>query len=120
MLSFYHGIFLGFAGGCPLYPSAIQMLGRSEFALRRGFAYGKPLMRRTRAAGQKAGLVVLFLCVWFMPRAQNIDINRPFQKERHDRRSCLFLGPSASKGGPHGEGKAQGRQSRPYTLSVIC
>ena len=96
------------------------MLGRSEFALRRGFAYGKPLMRRTRAAGQKAGLVVLFLCVWFMPRAQNIDINRPFQKERHDLRSCLSFLPSASKGGPRWKGKTQDRQNCPYTLPVIC
>ena len=40
-----------FAGG----PKWIQMLGRSEFALRQGFACGKTLVRRKGAAGQKAG-----------------------------------------------------------------
>jgi len=33
----------------------IEMLGRSEFALRQGFACGKTLVRRKGAAGQKAG-----------------------------------------------------------------
>ena len=41
----------------PLCPSVIQMLGGSEFRLRRGFACGKTLARRKSAAGQKAGLV---------------------------------------------------------------
>ena len=35
------------------------MLGAAEPPLRRGFAWGKTLVRRTRAAGQKTGLVVL-------------------------------------------------------------
>ena len=38
------------------HPPVIEMLGRSEFALRRGFACGKTLVRRKCAAGQKAGL----------------------------------------------------------------
>ena len=38
-----------------LHPTVIEMLGRSEFALRRGFASGKTLVRRKGAAGQKAG-----------------------------------------------------------------
>jgi len=42
-----------------LHPSVIQMPGRSEFRLRRGFACGKALVRRKGAAGQKAGWVVL-------------------------------------------------------------
>ena len=42
-----------------LHPPVIEMLGRSEFALRRGFAWGKTLVRRKCAAGQKAGLPVL-------------------------------------------------------------
>ena len=42
-----------------LHPSAIQILGGSEFRLRRGFACGKTLVRRKGAAGQKAGWVVL-------------------------------------------------------------
>ena len=42
----------------PLRPSVIQMLGMAEPSLRRGFACGKTLARRTRAAGQKAGWVV--------------------------------------------------------------
>ena len=33
------------------------MLGRSESALRQGFACGKTLARRKGAAGQKAGFV---------------------------------------------------------------
>ena len=43
----------------PLHPSVIQMLGGSEFRLRRGFACGKTLVRRISAAGQKADCVVL-------------------------------------------------------------
>ena len=43
----------------PGAPRAIKLLGRSEFALRRGFAWGKTLVRRKCAAGQKAGLPVL-------------------------------------------------------------
>ena len=44
-----------------LLPTVIEMLGRSEFALRRGFVCGKTLVRRKCAAGQKAGLTVLLL-----------------------------------------------------------
>ena len=40
-------------------PSVIQMLGGSEFRLRRGFIYGKAPVRRKCAAGQKAGGVGL-------------------------------------------------------------
>ena len=43
----------------PLRPSVIQMLGGSEFRLRRGFIYGKAPVRRKCAAGQKAGGVGL-------------------------------------------------------------
>ena len=39
----------------PLHPPVIQMLGGSEFRLRRGFACGKTLVRRIGPAGQKAG-----------------------------------------------------------------
>ena len=42
-----------------LHPPVFQMLGGSEFRLRRGFACGKTLVRRIGAAGQKAGWVVL-------------------------------------------------------------
>ena len=42
-----------------LRPSVIQMLGGSEFRLRRGFACGKAPVRRKCAAGQKAGGVGL-------------------------------------------------------------
>ena len=35
------------------------MLGRSEFALRQGFACGKTLVRRKGAASQKAGWMFL-------------------------------------------------------------
>ena len=43
-----------------LHPPVIEMFGRSEFALRRGFTCGKPLVRRKCAAGQKAGRVPLW------------------------------------------------------------
>ena len=36
-----------------LHPSVIQMLGGNEFRLRQGFAFGKTLVRRKRAAAQK-------------------------------------------------------------------
>ena len=42
-----------------LHPAVIQMLGGSEFRLRRGFTCGKTLVRRISAAGQKAGWVIL-------------------------------------------------------------
>src|SRR5699024_2665849 len=41
-----------------LHPAVIQMLGGSEFRLRRGFACGKTLVRRIGAAGQKTGWVI--------------------------------------------------------------
>ena len=40
-------------------PFGIEMLGIAKPSLRRGFACGKTLVRRTRAAGQKAGWVIL-------------------------------------------------------------
>ena len=40
----------------PLHPSVIQMPGGNEFRLRRGFACGKTLVRRTRANRRKAGM----------------------------------------------------------------
>ena len=43
------------AAGGGLHPLGFQMLGGSEFRLRRGFAWGKTLARRKGAAGQKAG-----------------------------------------------------------------
>ena len=42
-----------------LHPSVIQMLGGSEFRLRRGFACGKTLVRRKSAAGRMAGRAIL-------------------------------------------------------------
>ena len=49
----------GFRSRWSLHPSVIEMLGRSEFALRQGFACGKTLVRRKGAAGQKAGWMLL-------------------------------------------------------------
>ena len=49
----------GFRSRWPLHPSVIEMLGRSEFALRQGFACGKTLVWRKGAAGQKAGWMLL-------------------------------------------------------------
>ena len=49
----------GFRSRWSLHPSVIEMLGRSEFALRQGFASGKTLVRRKGAAGQKDGWVLL-------------------------------------------------------------
>ena len=45
--------FVGYAARRAAPPFGISMLGGSEFRLRRGFAYGKTLVRRTRAAAQK-------------------------------------------------------------------
>ena len=49
----------GFRSRWSLHPSVIEILGRSEFALRQGFACGKTLVRRKGAAGQKAGWMLL-------------------------------------------------------------
>ena len=51
--------FVGSAARRAAPPFGISMLRAAEPPLRRGFACGKTLVRRTRAAGQKAGLVVL-------------------------------------------------------------
>ena len=50
--------FVGYAARRAAPPFRISMLGAAEPPLRRGFACGKTLVRRTRAAGQKAGWVV--------------------------------------------------------------
>ena len=52
-------MFWALAAGGGLRPPVIQILGGSEFRLRRGFACGKTLVRRIGTAGQKAGWVVL-------------------------------------------------------------
>ena len=50
--------FVDSAGRRPAPPFGISMLGAAEPPLRRGFAWGKTLVRRTRAAGQKGRWVV--------------------------------------------------------------
>ncbi len=72
-----------------LHPSVIEMLGRNEFALRRGFACGKTLVRRKRAAGQKAGLPVLLRLFSIL---ENIDFDQLLQKKGHDAGRVLFSG----------------------------
>ena len=81
-----------------LHPPVMEMLGRSEFAIsalraalravalrnaaaaavRRDFAYGKTLVRRKCAAGQKAGLPVLLL----LPQPLKISIFSACLKRR--------------------------------------
>jgi hypothetical protein len=53
--------FLGSGGNRRLHPSVIQMLAGNEFRLRQGFARGKTLVRRKRAAGRMAGRVRLWM-----------------------------------------------------------
>ena len=53
------------------------MLGAAEPPLRRGFACGKTLVRRTRAAGQKAGW-------WFF-------CNGPFHKKGICKADAFFV-----------------------------
>ena len=43
----------GFCSRWSLHPPAIEMLGASELPLRQGFASGKTLVRRKRAAAPK-------------------------------------------------------------------
>ena len=52
-----------------LHTSVFQMLGGSEFRLRRGFACGKTLLRRKCAASQKAG------CSGWMQSFRNFKIS---------------------------------------------
>lgn len=47
--------FVGSAARRAASPILIAMLGRSEFALRRGFAWGKTLVRRKSTVGQTCG-----------------------------------------------------------------
>ena len=82
---------IGFRSRWSLHPSVIEMLGRSEFALRQGFACGKTLVRRKGAAGQKAGWMLLKKNC---KRPERIWIVTPCQKEGHDLWSCpSFWGP---------------------------
>ena len=46
------------------------MLGGNGSRLRRGFACGKTLVRRTRAAGQKAGMAFCDACIFFINTGQ--------------------------------------------------
>ena len=79
----------GFRSRWSLHPSVIEMLGRSEFALRQGFACGKTLVRRKGAAGQKA--------VWMLlkkncKRPERIWIVTPCHKNNHTERCGYFYG----------------------------
>ena len=49
----------GFRSRWSLHPAVIEMLGRSEFALRQGFACGKTLVRRKGTAGQTVDWILL-------------------------------------------------------------
>ncbi len=86
----------GFRSRWSLHPSVIEMLGRSEFALRQGFACGKTLVRRKGAAGQKAGWMLLKKNC---KRPERIWIVTPCQKRKTRRKSCLsFCVQSADVG----------------------
>ena len=82
------------------------MLGANELPLRRGFACGKTLVRRKRAAP---------LCgapVW-----AGIYTLRTTQKERHAfQRVFLFGFRSPRPPPPFGDSDARGRQSRPCAI----
>ena len=78
----------GFRSRWSLHPSVIEMLGRSEFALRQGFACGKTLVRRKGAAGQKAGWMLLKKNC---KRPERIWIVTPCQKERHLFSADVFI-----------------------------
>jgi len=83
------------------------MLGAAEPPLRRGFACGKTLVRRTRAAGQKAGGQDLR---WSVQNLKYPDL--PKRKTRLT--SCLSFWVPAAEGGLLPSGlKCSGRQSRP-------
>ena len=66
-----------------LHPSVIEMLGANELPLRRGFAWGKTLVRRKSAAGQKAGFPVI----------KNIDFTASCKKEAPVLQVLLFWVP---------------------------
>ena len=68
------------------------MLGAAEPPLRRGFACGKTLVRRTRAAGQKAGLVVLLQ--WSRPSKISI-LTVPSTKKASALQMSFFVGSAA-------------------------
>ena len=72
-----------------LHPSVIQMLGGSEFRLRRGFACGKTLVRRKSAAGQKAGWVA-FIVAGLKMKISILTV--PSKKERHAFSVSFFFG----------------------------
>ena len=91
------------------------MLGGSEFRLRRGFASGKTLVRRRRAAGQKAGLPVLlpllllsksnplrWASIWFWVQTYRLRIYTAvlFPKRKTSAKADVFLlGFRRPKGG---------------------
>jgi len=75
--------FVGYAARRAAPPFGISMLGGSEFRLRRGFAYGKTLVRRTRAAAQKGRWMV-------------------FLRTRLKLKISILTVPSKTKGHPKG------------------
>jgi len=85
--------FVGSAARRAAPPFGISMLGAAEPPLRRGFACGKTLVRRTSAAAQK-GRWVVFLQRFVHP---NIHFNHLFYKKGHDLCRVLFWGERAAQ-----------------------
>ena len=79
-----------------LHPVVIEMLGRSEFVLRQGFACGKTLIRRKGADGQMAGWVLLKKN---RKQPKRIWIVTPCQRERASYPEVLSLWAPAAEGG---------------------
>ena len=95
----------------PLHPPVIQMLGGNEFRLRQGFRLWRKRLYAAKAAPARRPVV---WCSYTFSRFQNIDFNRPIQKERHDQRSCLSFWVPAAKGGWNPSGfQCSGRRSHP-------
>ena len=94
------------------------MLGGNEFRLRRGFAGGKTLVRRTCAAGQKAGLPVLLL----LSQSLKISILTVPAKTKGTTKVVPFILGSAARRAapPFGDANARGRQSRPSAKVFTC
>ncbi len=78
------------------------MLGRSKFALRQGFAWGKTLVRRKSAADQKAGICIPENIQIGVACNAVVDVNRPrrrfFVKRKPRAEPVVAKGFSYAKG----------------------
>ena len=99
------------------YLGFFKLLGRSEFALRRGFAFGKTLERRKSGAAQKGRWA---RCRKPIENLKYLDCS-DLPKQKDILSDVLLFWALTAKGGLHPSGfQCSGRQSRPCAKVFTC